>query len=166
MSCRGVYFALDESQRDRLLSLDSAEERMDYIQEIEAAWDAPHLQEVDKAWDAIHRCLTGPQPADTLDPDAGSYPLNQAVLGGRSLYDAEDYVISLIEPQAVGDLSAALAQITECAMARRYVKFCKGAWPGYGPEDFAYVWHWFTELRQFLTRIAATGRAVVFTTDQ
>src|SRR5262249_4031598 len=100
------------------------------------------------------------------DSEAGSYPLNQAVLGGRLLYDRDDYIITLIEPAAVCDLSEALAQVSECRLARLYVKWCKGAWPEYGPEDFGYTWHWFTELRPFLARIAPTGRSVVFTADQ
>ena len=95
MACRGVFFALTPSQRDRLLELSSDRDRIDYIQEdIEEAWDEAHVFETDKAWDAIHRCLTD----GTLTIGSASSPLGKLILGGTQLYsDTNEYIVNLIE---------------------------------------------------------------------
>ena len=83
MACRGLFLALSSAQRERLLSLRTDSERIEYIQEdIEAAWDAEHLLETDKAWDAIHRCLAD----GTLTTAHSANPLGKLILGGRHLY--------------------------------------------------------------------------------
>ena len=96
MGCLGVHFALTNEQRDKLLSFDSDEARIDYVREdIEEAWEDEFVQETDKAWDAIHRCLTEHRPnVERLDPDAGTYPLNMCILGGKKLFEDENsYII-------------------------------------------------------------------------
>lgn len=51
-------------------------------------------------------------------------------------------------------------------MRERYFRHCKGAWPEYGEEDFEFMWGWFQPLRDYFTRMAGTGRSVIFTADQ
>lgn len=129
----------------------------------------PTYAETDKAWDGIHRCLAEWSPnvnGGALDKQ-GSYPLNLCVLGGRKIMDHEDrYIIRLIEPAEIIDLSAVLEPITKDWMRARYFKHCDGAWPEFGEEDFEYTWEWFEHLRAFFARVVSNGRAVIFAVDQ
>jgi len=165
MGCRGYYYALDDQHRTQLLSL-SDDDLIEYIHSLDNELNHRELGDVDKAWDAIHRCLTGDDTRDGLDPSAGSYPLNQCILGGRSLYDGDDYIVTLIEPAAVRDIAAAVEKITDAEMERAYHKFCKDAWPEYGDEDCGITLGWFEELKVFFKRAAQANRAAVFYASQ
>lgn len=177
----GVHFAITAEQRAALESCAGDEARADYVREvIEEGSEEEFHQDTDKAWDPIHRCLSD-FPPDTpwfypVDPkhgayalpeDHGTYPLNVCVLGGKRLIaNEETYFIRLIEPHEVVDLVAALRPIDKPWLADKYRTHCRGAWPEYGDEDFEYVWEYFEPLRDFLTRMAGNGRAVIFTADQ
>jgi hypothetical protein len=165
MAARGHYYALDDKQQAHLLSL-SDDDLISHIDDLYDQLRDRERQDVDKAWDAIHRCLTGDSTPDSLDPSAGSYPLNQCVLGGQSLYDGEDYIVTLIEPPAVRDLVGAIEKIDDAWMERAYHNYCKDIWPEYGDEDCGYTLGWFEELKIFLKRAAQANRAVVFCADQ
>jgi hypothetical protein len=181
MGCRGIYFAITDEQRSKLLSLTSDEERLDYYKEaIEIDTEHRFLQETDKAWDAIHRCL-GDFPPNTpgfypqdwpnwsfaRPEDHGTYPLKLCVLGGRRLIeDGGDYIIRLIEPNEVEDVAEALEPIDFDWLAKKYWKHCEGAWPEYGEDDLGYTWGYFEEVRYFFRRMAGNGRAVIFAVDQ
>jgi len=59
VACRGVHFAITESDAARLLGAPDDTRVLEIIQdEIEEQWDEEWLYQTDKAWDAIHRCLT------------------------------------------------------------------------------------------------------------
>lgn len=129
----------------------------------------PTYAETDKAWDAIHRCLSewSPEVNGGVLDEQGSPPLNLCILGGRKVMDSENrYIIKLIEPDQVGQLSAALEPITKDWMRERYFKYCDGAGPEFGEDDFEYTWQWFVPLRDFFAGTASTDRAVIFTVDQ
>lgn len=177
----GVLFGLTDEQRTTLLALDSDEKRRTYVAEdIEDAWDEEHLCQTDKAWDGIHRCLSEFPPhtpyfyevpakygAWASPEDHGSYPLKLCVLGGRKLHQQEsEYFIRLVEPNEVKDVATALAEIDEKEMTRRYWKHCEGAWPEYGEDDLEYTLEYFEDVRDFYSRMAKEGRAVIFTADQ
>ena len=164
MACRGHYYALDDQQRKHLLSL-SRDDLIDYINTLSNELSDRDHQDVDKAWDAIHRCLTGDATRGHMDPSAGSYPLNRCVLGGRWLYDGDDYIVTLIDPEAVRDVAAAVEKIDEASMERAYRKYCKRLFE-YGEDDCGYTVGWFEELKFFLKRAAQANRAVVFYADQ
>ena len=116
MPGRGVHFALSQDQESSLLSAKGDEEVMAIVEEIEEAWDERSLQETDKAWDAIHRCLSD----GTLDFHGGSYPLNKCILGGRQLYEGDDYLVAFITRDEVRDIAAALAPIDENWLRAKY----------------------------------------------
>lgn len=129
----------------------------------------PTYAETDKAWDAIHRCLSewSPTVNDGALDRQGSPPLNLCVLGGRKIMDSEErYIIRLLEPLQVVELSVALEPITKDWMRERYFKHCNGAWPEFGEDDFEYTWGWFEHLRAFFARTVSTSRAVIFSVDQ
>ncbi len=106
----GVHYALSAPQEQQLLAASGDDEVMELVEEIEESGESLHV-DTDKAWDAIHRCLSD----GTLDREGGEYPLSHAILGGRQLYDGEDYFVSYVSADQVHDVSAALAQIDESA---------------------------------------------------
>jgi len=120
MSCLGVHFALTDEEVDKLESLPSDAERLEYIQEdIEERYFAEHkefLAQSDKAWDAIHRALGDGDLSYTSGPE----PLRFTILGGTPLYYGSDYIISLKLPLAVGAVAEALQLLTKEDFRKRY----------------------------------------------
>jgi hypothetical protein len=164
MGCRGHYYALDDQHRRQLLSL-SGDDLIDYIHSLHDELNHRDHGDVDKAWDAIHRCLTGDTTRGRLDPSAGPYPLNRCVLGGRWLYDDDDYIVTLIDPVTVCDIAAAVEKIDDAWMERAYHKYCRNL-PDYGDGDCGYTLGWFEELKVFFKRAAQANRAAVFYASQ
>ena len=163
MSCLGVHFALADEDAGRLLAAPDPDTVRAVVEEIEERWDEAWLVQSDKAWDAMHRCLSN----GTLFHDEGEYPLNRTVLGGKHLYDGEDYVVSYVAPNEVKDVAAALAPITEEEFRKRYEAIDPDEYDGeHGPEDFQYTWDCFRDVRELYKKAAGAGRSVVFTVDQ
>ncbi len=98
-----MHFAITEDEVRELRDIDDEQERLDFFKEViePRYWEEERfLAESGKAWDAIHRAL-GDGP---LNWDGGEAPLNQAILGGQSLYFEDDYILSLKTPQEVREL--------------------------------------------------------------
>lgn len=166
MACRGVFFALSSSQREHLLTLNSDNDRLQYIQEdIEGTWDEAHLLQTDKAWDAIHRCLTD----GTLTIARSSTPLGKLILGGTQLYsDTQSYIVNLIEHGELSEISAALRTVTKEWMKGRYEQLRTTDYPqeSVSDQDWEYTWDWFSGIPEFIARADGEGRTVIFTVDQ
>ena len=165
MARLGVHFVLTDEQRAKLLSLESDEARLDYLQEdIEQAWDESNVYETDKAWYGIHRCLTGPQAWEwpDVDDEAGTYPLNVCFFGGKALYSKPESAINLIEPDALHDLVVAIAPLDRAWFDKAFADYCQGCWPDDGDDGREYVWEYFTGLKNFLTQNDGKGRSLIF----
>ncbi|MDF3057581.1 MAG: hypothetical protein K0R17_1796 [Rariglobus sp.] len=167
MSCLGVHLALTDEEVDKLESLPSDAERLEYIQEdLEERYFSEHrefLAQSDKAWDAIHRALGNGDLSYTSGPD----PLRFTILGGTPLYYGGDYIISLKLPLAVGAVAQALQSLTHEDFRKCYDAMDAGKY-GFpkSDEDFEYTWRWLTEIRDFYQRAAEAERCVIFTADQ
>lgn len=167
MGCRGVHFALTNAEVERLRSLESERDRLNYlVEELEVTYfsaRAEYLAESDKAWDAMHRALTDGE----LTWNGGEYPLNHAVLAGERLYTRPDYIMTIKLPDQVRDIAAALSAITETEFRRRYFAIDPKS---YGcpvdEEDFAYTWDWFQNVRRLYAKAAAEKRYVLFAVSQ
>jgi hypothetical protein len=159
----GVHFALDESQRDLLLAASTDDEVMAAVGVFEQSWDKDHVGESDKAWDAIHRCLTD----GSLDDEAGEFPLSYVILGGKHLYEGEDYIVCFVSADEVKSVAKALLPITRETMKNWYFTLLdKDDYEGeIGDQDFAYTWDWFENVRELYLRASITGRSVIFTVD-
>ena len=163
MSCLGVHFAVTESDAQRLLAAEDSDAVIAILEETEEKWDEEWLVQSDKSWDALHRSLSN----GTLYYDEGEYPLNRTVLGGKHLYDGDDYVVAYVAPAEVKDVAAALAPLTEKDLRTRYDAIDADDYQGaHGDEDFRAAWASFLAVREFYRKAAAAGRAVVFTVDQ
>jgi hypothetical protein len=163
MACRGVHFALTDEDARRLLAAEANDQVLAFVDELEDRWDEAWLVQSDKVWDAMHRCLSN----GTLYYDEGEYPLNRTVLGGKHLYDGDDYVVAYVAPSEVKDVAAALASISRSDFRTRYDLIDEDDYDGArGDEDFAATWEGFQAVRDLYRKAAAEGRAVVFTVDQ
>lgn len=163
MSCRGVLFAITNETAEALLAAPDDDELMVLIEEIEEAWEKPFVGETDKAWDAIHRALTDGR----LDRNGGKAPLNRAILGGKHLHEADDYIVALVAASEVPAVAQALAAIDADGFRDRYNRIIPPDYaPEYGDEDREYTVGWFCEVVALYERAAKAGRAVVFTVDQ
>jgi hypothetical protein len=167
MGCLGVHFALTEAEVGHLLSIEDAQERLDYlIDELEEKYFTDfevYLAESDKAWDAMHRALTDGE----LAWDNGEYPLNHVVLGGELLYSGSDYIVSLKSPDQVRDIAAALPMVTEEGFRRGYYAIDPASYDHeITDEDFRYTWDWIQNVRRIYLKAASEGRYVLFTADQ
>jgi hypothetical protein len=166
MAARGVHFALSDTEVKKLQSRKTDEDRLAYVQEeIEETFFETRrhdLAETDKAWDAIHRCLTD----GTLGGRSGQ-PLEIVVLGGRSLYAGDDYIMVLKSPEQVQAVVPLLEAITEESFRAAYDRIDPGDYDGeIGDDDFGYTWESFVDLRELWRRAAEGERSVLFTVDQ
>lgn len=167
MSCLGVHFALSEEDVNTLRAIDDEQERLSHLQdnleEHYLAEPGTYAAESDKAWDAMHRALADGH----LTWAGGQYPLNHAVLAGEILYTSNDYIMSLKTPKQVGDIAAALNDMTEGEFRTRYNKIPAGEYDAeLGDDDFEYTWIWFQRVCELYRRAAAEGRYVLFTANQ
>ena len=116
---------------------------------------------------------------EPLRPDLtdqhGSYPLKIAIYGGGDINygggdinddSDENWLIFLKDTKQVEDLSAAMDVIDEAWLSERYWSTSSAEiFPEYGEEDREYTREYFTAARDFLKRMAAESRAVVFIAD-
>lgn len=164
MAARGVLFAIDAPTAGRLRAARGDDDAiLEIIEEVEEAWDRPFLVETDKAWDAMHRALTD----GSLSYGDASDPLGAVVLYGDQLYEGDDYVAVLKEPEQVRAAAAAAASIDDVAMDDRYRTMVPAEYgPEYGDEDRRYTVESFADVRDFYRRAADAGRSVLFTVDR
>lgn len=156
----GVHFAITAKQERALLAADGDDDAVgEILEELEESWADDRLKvDTDKAWDAMHRCLTD----GTLYPDAGEYPLNHTVLGGRHLH--EDCYVVHVGASEVRDVAVALRGIDQAWLRTRFDAIDDPEYIGGGDDgDFEYTWENFVDVRDFYGRAAAAGRAVIFT---
>jgi hypothetical protein len=161
MSVRAVSFALDAEQARKLVGL-RADDRHDYLEEIEEAWDEDWAFEHDKAWDALHRCLGD----GTLESPEPTPLVLQAVLGGDELTpdDEEERLIRFVPAARVGGVAKALSSVTPTSFRKRFDALGDTDYDGpANDDDFEYTWESLVGLRAFFARAAKARRAVVFT---
>jgi hypothetical protein len=163
VACRGVLFAITHETVEALLAAASDDEVREIVGSVEDAWDEERLAETDKAWDAMHRALSD----GSLDAEASDAPSSRAILGGRHLYEEDDYIVSLVLANDVPEVARALEAIGDDGFRERYSRLVPRDYaPEYGQEDLDYTAAYFKEVVKLYTRAASEGLAVIFTVDQ
>ncbi|MBC8352843.1 MAG: DUF1877 family protein [Planctomycetes bacterium] len=112
------------------------------------------------SWNPIHRSLTD----GTLDRDQGDFPLDHCVLGGRRLYDGDDFEAILIRPDIVPHIAGGLHNLKRAEFADRYMaldpaSYGKQPTEAEGDETWAMV----KLIRQLFEDAGSEHAAVLFT---
>lgn len=130
---------------------------MAIVEAVEDAWDERFLAETDKLWESIHRVLGD----GTLNPAAGSFPLNRAILGGRHLHHGDTYIVAFVSKEEVPAVARrSLRSMTQaCALAPEYLA-------DVGAHDRDATVEYFAAVSGLYAVTAREGRAVIFTVDQ
>jgi hypothetical protein len=112
-----------------------------------------------RTWDPIHRCLT----EGTLDPEAGEFPRNHVILGGKKLHNGDDYIAVVIRPDMVPFIAEALHDLKEPEFRKCFFALAdKGYDQPINEKEYSYVWHMVQELRGFYEFCDAERFAVLF----
>jgi hypothetical protein len=167
MGARGVHFALTDLELGRLLGHKRPARRLAFLQEeLEEhlfEQEPDRVCETDKAWDAIHRSLTN----GSLEAGRGMPPAFNVILGGDSLYDRADYIMSLKTIPQVREIASFLQPLTEKSLREGYGRIDEHQYDGtLSDDDFGYTWAYFQQLREFYDRAAREAQCVLFTVDQ
>lgn len=163
MSCRGVLFAIEPSESQKLKKFKNDEELVEYIQEnIEEEWDEDWLCETDLAWDAIHRCFAD----GTLELFGGKPPLNSIIFGGEILNTEPDYFVSLKNNDLVKEIAKEITSISKEKLQDLYYKIADDYAEEPNEQDFEYTWDCFEGIKEFYVKVAKSKRDVIFTVDQ
>jgi hypothetical protein len=103
MNERCTFFRLGRDQAKQLFACRTPEALRSFV----AALDAASALEGGAAALALHRVLTN----GTLEPEAGEYPLNHAVLGGRVLGHENGFAVILKRPDMCPHIAAGLSKV-------------------------------------------------------
>src|SRR5688572_29347643 len=160
---RGFHIALAREHAKTLFSLKDDAAIHKFLDELKLRPDmkkSGRILDMGGHWDAIHRCLTEGE----LDPAAGDFPLNAAVLGGRQLLKATDQTAVLIRPDMTRFIADALAELEEDDIRKKFFALKGGSYTQPIDEKrFMEMWLRLQDLKVFFEAAAENMEAVVFT---
>ena len=100
----------------------------------------------------------------SLDPAAGEFPLNHAILGGKQLYKGADSTAVLIRPDMTRFITNALDELDEAEIRPKFFALAGGTYTQPVDEKrFMEMWRMIQDLRIFFDAAAENLEAVVFT---
>lgn len=159
MSGRGVLFAIDDDELEKLGNATTDAQVLAIVSEIEERWE--HACELDKAWDAIHRALTDGR----LALDNGRPPLSNVILGGTLLVSSEAAIVSVKPTDRVEAIARALRAWDAARFRAAYQRIDRSDYGELDEEDLTYTLAWFERLAPFYEQAARSERAVLFSVD-
>ena len=160
---RGFHIALAREHAKTLFGLKEDCAIRKFLDELKARPDmkkSGRLLDIGTLWDPIHRCLTEGE----LDPTAGDFPLNTAVLGGKQLLKGQDHTALLIRPDMTGFIADALAELDEEDTRKKFFALKGGTYQQpIDEKHFMELWLRLQDLKIFFAAAAENMEAVVFT---
>lgn len=166
MSGPGFHLVLRREDAKQLFAQRDPAAIRDYVRKLTQSTDyrkQGRLLELGVAWDTLHRCVTD----GTLDPSGGEPPLNQAFLGGRLLYQGDDYIVSLVRPDMTPYVAEALVDVKFDQLKDRYWKLDPN---DYGraldAKDLDKAWIAFQQVRDLFDAAARELSAMVFAAER
>jgi hypothetical protein len=159
----GYHVALAREHAKTLFGLKDDAAIRKFLMELQARPDmkkSGRLLESGVLWDPIHRCLT----EGDLDPAAGDFPLNHAILGGKQLLKGSDYTAVLIRPDMTNFIADALAELDEEDLRKKFFNLKSGSYTQpIDEKHFMQMWLMIQDLKVFFEAAAENLEAVVFT---
>jgi len=159
----GFHIALAREHAKTLFGLKDDASIRKFLDELKARPDikkSGRMLELGTLWDPIHRCLTEGE----LDPTAGDFPLNTAVLGGKQLLKGTDYTAVLIRPDMTNFIADAIGELEEDDVRKKFTALNGGSYKGpIDEKHFIEMWLRLQDLKVFFEAAAENMEAVVFT---
>ncbi len=159
---RGYHIALSREHAKRLFGQKDDENLRKFLDELIALPDmkkSGRLFDSGGTWEALHRCLTEGE----LDPAAGDFPLNHAILGGKQLHHGGDYVAALVRPDMTNFIAEALGDVKEEDLRKSFFGLPASYKQPKDEKAFMAVWLALQDLKVFYDAAAENLEAVVFT---
>jgi hypothetical protein len=160
---RGYHIALAREHAKTLFGIKDDAALLKFLEEFKVRPDikkSGRLLDTGVLWDPIHRCLTEGE----LDPAAGDFPLNHAVLGGKQLYKGKDYTAVLIRPDMTNFIGDAIAELEEDDVRKKFFALGNGSYKQpIDEKHFMEMWLMLQNLKVFFEAAAENMEAVVFT---
>ena len=160
---RGYHIALGREHAKRLFGLKGDQDILKFLEELKGSAEmkrSGRLLDSGTAWDALHRCLTEGE----LDPVAGEFPLNHAVLGGKQLCQGGDHTAVLVRPDMTRFVADALAEVDEADFRKKFFALNRDNYKlPLGEKEFTQHWIVLQDLQVFFEAAADNLEAVVFT---
>jgi hypothetical protein len=159
----GYYIALAREHAKTLFGIKEDVSLRKFLDDLKSRPDikkSGRVLEMAALWDPIHRCLTEGE----LDPAAGDFPLNHAVLGGKQLHQATDYTAVLIRPDMIRFIADALEELEEGDTRKKFFALSSTSYKAALDEKrFMEMWLKIQDLKVFFQAAAENMEAVVFT---
>lgn len=156
----GVLFFLSREHAKTFFALKDDQQLVEFMRElIDSDADVPRVATAGY-WETLHRCLSD----GTLNPSGGQPPLNHCLLGGRQMYQSTERVVSLVRPDIVPQVAAALAEVDQSWFRDRFESTAAAA--GNDPfdqETCADAYGLIESMRRLFEVAAEQKGAVVFT---
>lgn len=160
---RGSHIALAREHAKTLFGLKDDASIRKFLDELKARADikkSGRLLDTETLWDPIHRCLTEGE----LDPAAGDFPLNHAVLGGKQLLKGSDYTAVLVRPDMTRFIADGLSELEEDEVRKKFFALRNGSYKQpIDEKHFMEMWLMIQDLKVFFDAAAENIEAVVFT---
>jgi hypothetical protein len=160
---RGFHIALSREHAKRLFAIKDDASLLQFLEELKAKPEikkSGRILDCGAAWDAIHRCLTEGE----LDPAAGEFPLNHAVLGGKELHRGADWTAVLVRPDMTRFISDALEELNEDDVRKKFLALNPQSYrEPIDEKHFMQIWIVLQDLKVFFQAAAENLEAVVFT---
>ena len=160
---RGFHIALAREHAKTLFGLKDDASLRTFLDELKVRPDmkrSGRVLDLGTLWDPMHRCLTEGE----LDPAAGDFPLNTAVLGGKQLLQGKEYTAVLVRPDMTRFIADALGELEEDDIRKKFFALKGGSYQQPTDEKhFTEMWLRLQDLKVFLEAATENMEAVVFT---
>jgi hypothetical protein len=160
---RGYHIALTREHAKTLFGIKDDTALRKFLDDLKSRPDmqrSGHILDTGILWDPIHRCLTEGE----LDPAAGDFPLNHAVLGGKQLHQAPDYTAVLVRPDMTRFIADALEELEEDDIRKKFLALNRDSYKQpIDEKHFMEMWLMLQDLKVFFQAAAENLEAVVFT---
>ncbi len=163
MAGRGFHIALAREHAKTLFGLKEDIAIHKFLDELKVRPDmkkSGRVLDVGTLWDPIHRCLTEGE----LDPTAGDFPLNTAILGGKQLLQSKDQTAVLIRPDVTRFIADALGELEEDDLRKKFFALQGGSYQQpIDEKHFMEMWLRIQDLKIFFDAASENIEAVIFT---
>lgn len=164
----GILLVFPRDDAKRLFAARGDEPLAEFLAEhlAQPSDSQPEQLGLQRLWHLIHSLLCNGDHA----ADGGTMPLNQVILGGRSLYGSEDRIARLVRPDLVAHAAAALKELDRESLNATFqsidlTELCHLNSDDDGTLTFDLVLSLIEKIADLFDKAASQGAAVVFYAD-